>query len=130
MSAAYTASGWCHWHHAPADTLALIAVAPATSGQDLYACAECRTAFRLVPAVEVPAEVWAAARASGERAPERCLVTPCVGGGHDFPIEDDSGAYCPEHGVEIQRLPQQACAPHRLLQALAEELTTAGGANV
>nr|WP_237502661.1 hypothetical protein [Streptomyces sp. SID8374] len=23
------------------------------------------------------------------------------GGAHDFPIEDDTGAYCPEHGVTL-----------------------------
>ncbi|MGQ4517184.1 hypothetical protein [Streptomyces sp. DW26H14] len=114
MSALYTVSGWCHWHHAPVDTLALTAIAPATSGQDLYACTECRTTFGLVPAV--------VATKSGGRAPESRPVTPCVGGGHDFPIEDKSGAHCPEHGVEIQRLPQ----PLRLFQALAEEPTAAG----
>lgn len=64
MSVAYSDSGWCHWHHASTDTLALIAVAPTIGGGDLYACAECRTTFALVPAVEVPVEVWAAAMAA------------------------------------------------------------------
>ncbi|MCA1223292.1 hypothetical protein [Streptomyces sp. 8L] len=102
------ASGWCHWHHAPADTLALIAIAPATSGTEFP------TTFGLVPAV--------AATESGGRAPESRLATPAAGDDHDFPIEGKTGAHCPEHGIEIQRLPQ----PLRLLQALAEELRAAG----
>ncbi|WP_069625310.1 hypothetical protein [Streptomyces niveus] len=25
----------------------------------------------------------------------------CISGTHDFPSEDDEGAYCPEHGVTL-----------------------------
>lgn len=25
----------------------------------------------------------------------------CISGDHDFPSEDDEGAYCPEHGVTL-----------------------------
>ncbi|WP_405794137.1 hypothetical protein [Streptomyces sp. NBC_01506] len=25
----------------------------------------------------------------------------CISGGHEFPVEDDEGAYCPEHGVTL-----------------------------
>ncbi|MFI2757853.1 hypothetical protein ACH5A3_03085 [Streptomyces echinatus] len=28
-------------------------------------------------------------------------MTRCIHGDHDFPIEDGSGAYCPEHGVTL-----------------------------
>lgn len=28
-------------------------------------------------------------------------MTRCIKGGHDFPIEDDIGAYCPEDGVTL-----------------------------
>lgn len=28
-------------------------------------------------------------------------MTRCPKGQHDFPIEDDSGAYCEEHGVTL-----------------------------
>ncbi|MDI1452930.1 hypothetical protein NHG22_03670 [Streptomyces sp. ATE26] len=28
-------------------------------------------------------------------------MTRCIHGDHDFPIEDHSGAYCPEHGVTM-----------------------------
>ncbi|WP_030903448.1 hypothetical protein [Streptomyces sp. NRRL F-5126] len=30
-------------------------------------------------------------------------MTQCFKGGHDFPIEDEYGAYCEEHGVELIR---------------------------
>ncbi|MFD4859289.1 hypothetical protein [Streptomyces atratus] len=32
-------------------------------------------------------------------------MTSCPQGEHDFPIEDDSGAYCEEHGVTLIRKP-------------------------
>lgn len=28
-------------------------------------------------------------------------MTLCLTGGHDFPIEDATGAYCPQHGVTL-----------------------------
>ncbi|MGW4561152.1 hypothetical protein ACWEN3_01705 [Streptomyces sp. NPDC004561] len=28
-------------------------------------------------------------------------MTKCIHGNHDFPIEDATGAYCPEHGVTL-----------------------------
>lgn len=28
-------------------------------------------------------------------------MTRCPKGPHDFPVEDDSGAYCEEHGVTL-----------------------------
>ncbi|MEV8393648.1 MULTISPECIES: hypothetical protein [unclassified Streptomyces] len=28
-------------------------------------------------------------------------MTGCVKGGHDFPYEDETGAYCHEHGVTL-----------------------------
>ncbi|MFD5711306.1 hypothetical protein ACFWHW_13065 [Streptomyces pharetrae] len=28
-------------------------------------------------------------------------MTLCLSGDHDFPIEDETGAYCPEHGVTL-----------------------------
>ncbi|MFC9653227.1 MULTISPECIES: hypothetical protein [unclassified Streptomyces] len=28
-------------------------------------------------------------------------MTRCVTGGHDFPYEDETGAYCHEHGVTL-----------------------------
>ncbi|MFI5755606.1 hypothetical protein [Streptomyces sp. NPDC051569] len=28
-------------------------------------------------------------------------MTECVSGDHDFPIEDEAGAYCEEHGVTL-----------------------------
>lgn len=28
-------------------------------------------------------------------------MTKCLKGAHDFPIEDDTGAYCHEHGVTL-----------------------------
>ncbi|MEV0035088.1 hypothetical protein [Streptomyces sp. NPDC050804] len=28
-------------------------------------------------------------------------MTRCAKGQHDFPIEDEAGAYCPEHGVTL-----------------------------
>jgi hypothetical protein len=28
-------------------------------------------------------------------------MTWCISGDHDFPIEDETGAYCPEHGVTL-----------------------------
>ncbi|MEK8144145.1 hypothetical protein NKH18_26650 [Streptomyces sp. M10(2022)] len=28
-------------------------------------------------------------------------MTRCIKGLHDFPIEDESGAYCDEHGVTL-----------------------------
>ncbi|MGQ4724074.1 hypothetical protein [Streptomyces tunisiensis] len=28
-------------------------------------------------------------------------MTLCIAGEHDFPIEDETGAYCPEHGVTL-----------------------------
>jgi hypothetical protein len=28
-------------------------------------------------------------------------MTMCVKGGHDFPIEDETGAYCEEHGIVL-----------------------------
>lgn len=55
MNRPCTEAGWCHWHHAGAPALALISVAPAVGGRDLYACAECRTTYRLSPAVDAPA---------------------------------------------------------------------------
>lgn len=45
-------------------------------------------------------------------------MTQCFKGGyaHDFPIEDEVGCYCEEHGTELRRrrvaLPQ---APHPLM---------------
>ncbi|GAA1168542.1 hypothetical protein GCM10009654_27150 [Streptomyces hebeiensis] len=30
-------------------------------------------------------------------------MTYCVQGGHDFPYEDETGAYCAEHGVTLLR---------------------------
>ncbi|CAL9458176.1 hypothetical protein SUDANB15_02562 [Streptomyces sp. enrichment culture] len=28
-------------------------------------------------------------------------MTMCIHGDHEFPIEDETGAYCPEHGVTL-----------------------------
>lgn len=28
-------------------------------------------------------------------------MTECPRGSHDFPVEDDTGAYCEEHGVTL-----------------------------
>jgi hypothetical protein len=33
-------------------------------------------------------------------------MTRCPKGPHDFPIEDDTGAYCAEHGVTLIRNPE------------------------
>ncbi|WP_158710263.1 hypothetical protein [Streptomyces sp. NRRL F-5126] len=43
-------------------------------------------------------------------------MTQCFKGGHDFPIEDEYGAYCEEHGVElIRRTPHPVPLPHPLM---------------
>jgi hypothetical protein len=50
-------------------------------------------------------------------------MTLCFKGGHDFPVEDEDGAICEEHGVELVRhrphAPQRS--PHPLLAALTGE---------
>ncbi|MCF3963939.1 hypothetical protein L1885_20190, partial [Streptomyces fuscigenes] len=48
-------------------------------------------------------------------------MTLCPKGGHEFPVEDEYGAYCEEHGVELVRhAPNDpARPPHPLLAALA-----------
>lgn len=33
-------------------------------------------------------------------------MTLCPGGWHPFPIEDDTGAYCPVHGITILPKPE------------------------
>ncbi|WP_329456870.1 hypothetical protein [Streptomyces sp. NBC_01497] len=49
-------------------------------------------------------------------------MTQCCKGGHDFPIEDEYSAYCPEHGVELvwhsPHDPERP--PHPLYAAVAE----------
>ncbi|MCA1222357.1 hypothetical protein [Streptomyces sp. 8L] len=107
MNGPHPGPGWCHWHHAPADGLALIAVAPAVGGRDLYACTECRTTYRLSSAADSP-------------LPEDRHATPCVAGGHDFRVGDESGAaYRTERGAEVRRVAQRLCEPDPQLQALA-----------
>ncbi|MFI5974824.1 hypothetical protein [Streptomyces sp. NPDC051452] len=32
-------------------------------------------------------------------------MTMCIHGDHEFPIEDETGAYCEEHGVTLLRNP-------------------------
>lgn len=34
-------------------------------------------------------------------------MTLCPSGRHPFPIEDDTGAYCPEHGITILPKPEE-----------------------
>jgi hypothetical protein len=47
-------------------------------------------------------------------------MTLCFKGGHDFPIEDEQGAYCPRHGASlIWHAPHDPeRPPHPLLEAL------------
>ncbi|MGQ4514203.1 hypothetical protein [Streptomyces sp. DW26H14] len=55
-------------------------------------------------------------------------MTQCFKGGHDFPIEDEFGCYCEEHGVELQRRPvDPAQPPHPLLVGVALEAAAMAG---
>ncbi|MEW5353462.1 hypothetical protein E0E62_13470 [Streptomyces sp. 16-176A] len=44
-------------------------------------------------------------------------MTRCPSGEHEFPIEDETGAYCREHGVTLLRHP-----PHFAWDDLLSEL--------
>ncbi|MCA1220688.1 hypothetical protein [Streptomyces sp. 8L] len=57
-------------------------------------------------------------------------MTQCFKGGyaHDFPIEDECGCYCEEHGVELQRARVDLSQPpHPLLAGAALEAAAVAG---
>ncbi|WP_037841860.1 hypothetical protein [Streptomyces sp. NRRL F-5126] len=92
--------GWCHWHEGSADSLKLVGVSE-PSGYGEYACSSCRDLHGLKPVDELSLDEFVR-RNGGGRVSERRRMQCFKGGyGHDFPIEDEHGAYCEEHGVEV-----------------------------
>lgn len=49
-------------------------------------------------------------------------MTQCFKGGHDYPIEDEDGAYCEEHGVTaIWKRPDTGESQHPPTHPAAED---------